>query len=397
MSSLKLQRTSTKGLSEQELNKLIQQNKGIKKQYYDAEYVESINEHLFSGMVANYFRPEFIGFEEYPERNNEKIPLIFASNHSGMAFPWDAMVFGSGFYQLCEGRKKRHIKALTAPTLSEIKLMNTYMINDFWKRIGGIDATSLNFETMMHNESHDILIYPEGIPGIGKGFNNRYKLQRFSTSFIRMSLKFKTDIIPVFSINGEYINPYSYRSKTLNSIVNKVGIPYLPIGIFTLLIPIFPWVFYFGMPAKFYFVKGRRIKPHEMVAADYDKLEDLSNEEIESIRDEVHRLMQEDITEAVIKYGQQPYQWKDLFKKWRTNIKKFWFYFPPTWHFAFLEHERQYLNYKKTGKPVKMKSGFGAIFSWIIKNPFALFYYLPIIGFIPLAIRGYSGSKKVEK
>ena len=38
MSSLKLQRTSTKGLSEQKLDELIQQNKSIKDQYYDFEY-----------------------------------------------------------------------------------------------------------------------------------------------------------------------------------------------------------------------------------------------------------------------------------------------------------------------------------------------------------------------
>ena len=394
MPSLKLQRTSTKGLSAQKLDELIQKNKGIKDQYYETEYVESLMKHLFGGLVNNYFRPEFIGFDEYPERNNEKTPLIFASNHSGMAFPWDAMVFGSGLYQICETHGHRHIKALTAPALSETKLMNPYMVPDFWKRVGGIDATSLNFETMMQNEENDVLIYPEGIPGIGKGFNNRYQLQRFSTSFIRMALKYKTDIIPVFSINGEFINPYSYRSKVVNNIVQKVGIPYIPVGILTLLIPIFPWLFYFGMPAKFYFVKGNRIKPHEML--DYDKLEDISNEDIQHIRDEVHRLMQKDIDKAVAEYGQKPFQWRNLFKKWRTNIKKFWYYFPPTWHMAFAEHERQYKRYKKTGEPIKMKSGFGALFTWIIKNPFSLFFYLPVLGFIPLAIRGYSGVKKPD-
>ena len=206
--------------------KIIEAN-GIKiNAPFDPRYAASLIKKILEPLSLYYFRTEFIGFEgeDYPERKTNA-PLIFASNHSGMAFPWDAIVFGSGLYKLCEENGNLHIKALTAPALSEIKLMNTYMINDFWKRIGGIDATSLNFETMMHNDSHDLLIYPEGIPGIGKGFNNRYKLQRFSTSFIRMSLKFKTDIIPVFSINGEYINPYSYRSKLLNKIVQTVGIP----------------------------------------------------------------------------------------------------------------------------------------------------------------------------
>jgi 1-acyl-sn-glycerol-3-phosphate acyltransferase len=394
MSSLKLQRTRTIGLSDAEINALVQQNKGIKDQYYDKEYVESLIENLFDGLVSNYFRPDFIGFEDFPERRDEKTPLIYASNHSGMAFPWDAMIFGSGLFKICEARNLRHIKALSAPTLSEIKLMNPYLTPDFWKRVGGIDATSLNFETMMQNEEHDVLIYPEGIPGIGKGFDKRYQLQRFSTSFIRMALKFKTDIVPIFSINGEFINPYSYRSTAINNLVQKIGIPFLPIGILTFLIPFFPWVFYFGMPAKFYFVKGRRIQPSEMIG-DKD-FEDISEEEIQRITNEVRQLMQEDMDKAVEEYGQKPYQWGDLFKKWKTNLKKFWYFFPPTWHFAFAEHERQYIRYKKTGQPVKMASGLGAIFIWIFKNPFALFFYLPILGFIPLALRGYSNPKKLK-
>ena len=395
MPSLKLQRTSTRGLSDKQLNDLVEQNKSIKNQYYDVEYVESIMKHIATGLVANYFRPTFIGFDDYPQRNHPDVPLIFASNHSGMAFPWDAMVFGSGLYQICKAQNQHHIKALVAPVLSETNLMNPYMITDFWKRVGGLDATSLNFETMMHNEEHDVLIYPEGVPGIGKGFDKRYQLQRFSTSFIRMALKFKTDIIPVFSINGEYINPHSYRSKTVNSITQKIGIPYIPIGILTFLIPLFPWLFYYGMPARFYFVKGRRIRPSEILGN--KNFEDITVEEIKEVRDEVHRLMQEDINEAVEEYGKTPYDWKDLFSKWRKNIKYFWYYFPPTWHLLFAEHERQYKRYKKTGQPVKMATGFGAIFSWVWHNAFSLFYYLPVLGFIPLGIRGYSNMKKPEE
>lgn len=395
MPSLKLQRTSTKGLSEEELLELIKKNKGIVSQYYDVEYVESLIKHLFDGLIKNYYRPEFIGFDEYPQRNNPDVPLMFVSNHSGMAFPWDAMVFGSGLYQICKAKNEKQIKALTAPMLSETNLMNPYMIPDFWKKVGGIDATSLNFETMMHQKEHDILIYPEGVPGIGKGFDKRYQLQRFSTSFVRMALKYKTDIIPVFSINGEHINPYSYRSKTINNIIQKIGIPYLPVGILTLLIPIFPWLFYFGMPAKFYFVKGTRIRLSDIL--DYDNFEELTEAQIKQVRDEIHRQMQLDIDNAAAKYAQQPYQWKDLFKKWKANFSRFWFFFPPTWHFAFAEHERQYNLYLTKKRPILMKKGFWAIFPWVFNNAFSLFYYLPILGFIPLAFRGYSEIKKPSK
>lgn len=394
MTSLALQRTSTKNLTEKQLQGLIDQNIGVHGEYFDEDYLKSIVENIYPTLVETYFRPQFIGFEDYPTRNQPNVPLIFASNHSGMAFPWDAMVFGSGLYQLTQKQKERFVRVLVSPALSEIKLMNPYMIEDVWKRVGGIDATSLNFETMMHNDEVDLVIYPEGVDGIGKGFNRKYQLQYFSTSFIRMALKYKTDIFPIYSINGEYINPHSYRSKVVNFLSQKIGIPYLPIGILTLLIPIFPWIFYFGMPAAFFFVLGKRIEPHKMTDKPFDKM---TKKEIEAIRDEVHALMQSEITEKVKEYGQKPYNMKELFKKCKENWKMFWSYFPMTWCLLFAEHERQYKRFKKTGKPIKIKHGLGSFLGWLVKNPFFIFYFLPVIGWIPLVIRGYTGSKKPPK
>jgi hypothetical protein len=111
--------------------------------------------------------------------------------------------------------------------------MNPFTIPNLWKRVGGIDATFLNFETMMYYKDHNILVYPEGVPGIGKGFDKKYQLQEFKTSFLRMSVKYKTDIIGISTINGEYINPWAYSSKFINRMMNKIGIPFLPLGFIT--------------------------------------------------------------------------------------------------------------------------------------------------------------------
>ena len=73
----------------------IEANKGIY-QHCDANYVRQINDALFSIVETSYFRPVYVGFDEMPERNQAAHPVILASNHSGMAFPWDAMVFGCG-------------------------------------------------------------------------------------------------------------------------------------------------------------------------------------------------------------------------------------------------------------------------------------------------------------
>jgi 1-acyl-sn-glycerol-3-phosphate acyltransferase len=394
MSKISFQRTDIRDLSNEEIQALINKNKGIYTQFYDPEYVESLTTNLFSKMKPVYYREQFIGFDETLEPMANNKPLIFASNHSGMAFPWDAMIFGAGLYEIDKAHGRSSIRPLTAPMLSETYLMNPFMVPFMWKRAGGIDATSLNFETLMYFNEANLLIYPEGVPGIGKGFNRRYQLQRFSSSFIRMSVKHQTDIIPVATINGEFINPYSYRSLWVNNLVNKVGIPYLPIGILTLLALFQPWTFYFGLPANLLYVRGKRIKPYEMTNKNF---EDLTIEELRIITDKVKAKMQIHLTDSANKYGKTPYKWGELFKSQLKNIHRFWFFTPPFWPFIFWEHERQYTRYQKDGTPINMDFGFFGFLGMLFRHAFALFYFLPILGWIPLLIRGYSKKGWKEK
>lgn len=51
-------------------------------------------------------------------------------------------------------------------------------------------------------------------------------------------------LFPVRTINAEYLHPFSYRSDTLNRLVQKLGVPFLPFPL-TALVPVFPWMFYF--------------------------------------------------------------------------------------------------------------------------------------------------------
>jgi hypothetical protein len=394
MTSIAFQRTDIRELSHKEIQALIDKNKGVYTQFYDAEYVESLEENIFNRINHVYFRAKFVGFDDYPEPMENNKPLIFAGNHSGMAFPWDAMIFGAGLYNVTKKDGRSSIRPLTAPMLSETYLMNPYMVPLMWKRTGGIDATSLNFETTMYFNEADLLIYPEGVPGIGKGFDKRYQLQRFSSSFIRMSLKHKTDIIPVSTVNGEYINPYSYRSKIVDKTVQKIGIPNLPVGILTVLALFQPWAFYFALPANLTYVRGTRIKPYEMTDK---KFEDLTMDELREITEKVRANMQEQLTAAVAEYGKSPYKWGELIKVQLKNLHRFWFFTPPFWSFLFWEHERQFKKYKEKGTPVNMDFGIFGFLLVLLRHAFSFFYFLPIIGWIPLFIKGYSKSGWKDK
>ena len=228
--------TSKRHIPEKDLPRLVEANQSIYTRFFDPGYVESLDRNIFKHIDRHYFRCRFINFDTFPERNNPDRPLIFAGNHSGMAFPWDAIMFNAGLLRLGGYNLRTSVRTLIAPPLAATRLMNVFLVKNFWRRAGGVAATTLNFETMMQRLESDIMIYPEGVPGIGKGFNNRYQLQRFAGSFIRMSLKYKTDIIPVHTINGEYINPYVFSLEKVNKVMRKIGIPFLPLGLLPLML-----------------------------------------------------------------------------------------------------------------------------------------------------------------
>lgn len=379
-----------KFIPDAEMSQLVELNKHIYDDYYDAAYAISIDKNIAHPIDKHYFRCRFIGFDKLPKRNNPKRPLIYAGNHSGMAFPWDAVMFGGGLLRLNNYDMKDAVRGLVAPPLTETRLMNAFLVKDLWRRVGGIPATTLNFETMMQYQDSNVLIYPEGVPGIGKGFNKKYQLQRFATSFIRMSLKYKTDIIPVHTVNGEYINPYSYSFDWINNLTKKIGIPFLPISWMLLFLPFCPFLFYFAFPAHLTYVRGKRIKPYEMLDKSF---EEMTREDIEGINTQVRMQMQQELDEAVEKYGKQPYKWRELFKLSFSNFSKIPFFFSPGWPLLFSEHERRYR--KNKGKIVEMQLGFGSFFKTLFKNPLSIAFFLPIVGWIPILFVGYwQGRKK---
>ena len=377
----------TRSLTPEQLQEAIEQNKSIHSEFFDLSFAKSINKHVLEPLASTYFRSVFIGFEELPERSNPSTPLIFASNHSGMAFPWDGIIYVSGMAKL-GNFGKNIVRPLTSPMLSMSTLMNPYLIRDLWKRVGSIDATTLNFETMMQFDDYNVLIYPEGVPGIAKGFSRRYQLQRMSTSSLRMALKYRTDIIPVACVNGEYINPYHYSQSWVDRLFQLIGIPFLPLGPITLLLLLQPWIFYMGFPAKLTFVRGRRIKPYEMLDKPF---EDISREELEGLRDQIGEIMQGELNKAVEQYGRKPYRWGEFFRSMWRQRKHFPFYLPFGWPLLFAEFERQW----KTRKPheIKLELNIFSCFRIILQNPFVLTYYIPVLGWIPFLIKGYRNAQ----
>ncbi len=370
-------------LTDEEIAVLVKQNYKIYDEIFDVRFAENLVDTIYDLFNKCYFRSRFIGFENMPERNNPKHPLIYASNHSGMAFPWDGIILVGGIFKINNKDFRKSARPLSAPMLSQSPLMNPFMINNFWKMVGSVDASTLNFETMMQYTESNLIVYPEGVPGIGKGFNNKYKLQRFATSFVRMSIKYRTDIMPISTVNGEYINPHTYSIEFLNKIVQKIGIPFIPIGILTLFLILQPWLFYYASPANLTYVLGEKISPYEWTNKPHNEL---SREELLELTGRVQEIMQNNLNKAVEKYGDKPFGMAEFLKCSTSNLKRFPFFLPFAWPVIVAEFSRRFVELKED--PVVIKYGFWQFIRMMFKNPFTFFFFIPVLGWIPIAKRG---------
>jgi hypothetical protein len=254
--------------------------------------------------------------------------------------------------------------------------------------VGSVDASFLNFETMMQQNEQNLLIYPEGVPGIAKGFNRRYQFQRFSSSFITMSIKYRTDIVPILTVNGEFVNPVAYRSKTINKLVNKLGVPFFPLGPISLFLPLQPWIFYMGFPAKLTYVLGKRIRPYEMTNK---KVEDLSYGELVEIKEKVRSEMQLQLDAAVANYGKKPYRLWEFLVTTVRNPGKLPYSMPFGWPLLFEQFNWHWYSKKINKKP--FNPGFRSSILIIFKSPRLISFYLPVFGWIPILIKGLKKPK----
>ena len=374
----------------------IAANQHIYDDFFREEFTQTLDENILQLLDRVWFRSELVGWDDFPQRNNPDRPLIFASNHSGMAFPWDAIVALSHLWRhlLCKQGSLHDLpRPLSAPLLSQTALMNPFLVKEFWKKCGSVDATTLNFETMMYYQDHNLMLYPEGVPGIGKGFNRKYQLQRLATSMVRLSLQHGTDIVPFYTINAEYLNPYAYSWDGINNLTKKIGIPFLPLTLLLLLVIIQPWAFYLAFPAKLTFVLGQRIRPSDFTNKTVDEL---TRDEYQALSEQIRGKMQAEMDEAVKNYGQHPYQWGELWQRIKENWRFFPFFLPFAWPALFAEFERRYVKNGERKFDLKLDRP-GAWLRMLWRNPITLAYFIPVLGWIPLAIKGYRGNKLGQK
>jgi len=194
-------------------------------------------------LYYKYWRVKTTGIENIP---NDGRGLI-VGNHSG-TLPYDGSMLAAAIYNEHPVRKD-------ARFLVENFVFHMPMLGSFMYRIGGVRACPENAQRLLEKE-HLVIVFPEGVKGIGKYYTERYKLQRFGRGgFIKLCLKTNSPVIPVGIVGAEEIHPIVHKS---NMLAKTIGVPYIPITpTFPLLgllgiIP-FPtkWSIHFGSPISF--------------------------------------------------------------------------------------------------------------------------------------------------
>ena len=170
----------------------------------------------------NYFRIETIGIENVPTTGRG----MLIGNHSG-AVPSDGgMVMASLFFGLDSPRLLHGMVEKFAQNLP--------FLSSWFSRIGQLTGLPEHAERLLNLERL-LLVFPEGVRGIGKLYKDRYRLVRFGTGFMRIALKTGSPVIPFAYVGGEESFPTVYHA---NSLARLMGIPYWPVPPYLLPVPL---------------------------------------------------------------------------------------------------------------------------------------------------------------
>ena len=287
-------------------------------------------------VIDHYFRARLIGADKIADRG----PLVVAPNHSGNAFPHDAIVLDALLWREFGLTKASKFRSVYTPQLAATWWMRPFDMDDWWRRVGGVDMTVGNFDRLL-DRGDRVIYYPEGVPGIAKGFLRRYQLQPFSRSFVLMAARHDAPVYPVSIVNAEWVNPTSITFETIDGWCRKhLGIPFLPLPI-AVLAALLPFVFYVAFPCQMTFVIQDPINVRKLLRdAGCTDLDRPDRRELARVADQVRRRCQSQLDDAVAQYGQKPYDLASLGSALKELGSQALGATPLGWPVSYSRHER---------------------------------------------------------
>ncbi len=188
------------------------------------------------------------------------------------------------FGVLGEHPAHRHVRLLAADLAFRMPV-----VGPMARKMGNTLACDEDSRRLLHS-GELVGVFPEGYKGVGKGWKNRYRLQRFGRGgFVEVALRERVPVVPVAIVGSEETYPMIADGRP---IAGLGGFPYFPIT------PFFPWFGPMGaipLPSKWIVEFG---EPIETKPFGRDAWQDamLQFELTDRIRDTIQHMLYANLT-----------------------------------------------------------------------------------------------------
>lgn len=172
-------------------------------------------------LYDRYFRVQSFGAHHIPASG----AVIVVANHSG-TLPLDGMMLWADI--LLHTHPPRVPRAVADHFVPALPFINT-----LFSRAGMVPGSRRNVRVLLER-SELLLLFPEGVAGIGKHPKLAYQLQRWTVGHAELAIRHRAVVVPAAVIGAEEQWPQLTRIER----VHPFGIPYLPIPATPLPLPV---------------------------------------------------------------------------------------------------------------------------------------------------------------
>jgi 1-acyl-sn-glycerol-3-phosphate acyltransferase len=235
---------------------------------FDPQFVKRIVG-LAAWLYKSYFRCKTFGIDNVPDGR-----CFIVANHSGQ-LPFDAAMITAAVF--LEREPPRYVRSMV-----ERFVPRTPFVSMFLSRCGQILGTPENCRRLLEAEE-GILVFPEGVRGLNKTWDERYRLQRFGQGFMRLALETNTPIVPAVVIGAEEQAPSFFNLRGLGRLL---GVPALPV---TPLHPLLPGLGLLPLPTRYRIHFGEPLR----FTGDPNDDDDVMQVKVDQVKTAMQRMIDE--------------------------------------------------------------------------------------------------------
>jgi 1-acyl-sn-glycerol-3-phosphate acyltransferase len=185
-----------------------------------------------------YFRTEVHDIARVPDGR-----VLVIANHSGQ-IPVDGLILGTSL--MLDAEPPRFPRSMVERWSAQLPFVSV-----LFPRCGQVVGSPDNARRLLEQDEA-LVVFPEGVRGISKTFDQRYRLTDFGLGFMRLALETGTPIVPVAVVGGEEQLPSFANVRPLARLLGMPAFPVIPHVLLGLPLPLpTRYRLWFGEPMRF--------------------------------------------------------------------------------------------------------------------------------------------------